>query len=769
MSHEENEETPNPRRIKHRKSWNYFNNSLKIKALKNTEKNSVFSTLFCLKYPCKSVLSVFNIQYSIFNLQFLVSCFLLMFLFSSLLGLEIYGKIVNEQNLPLENVIITTESRSVISNRSGFFNLDQVQKQEKVKIHKIGFEEMEFRADKIPQKIILKKKAIEIPGIEIVEERYKQVLTETSDKIIIKVEKKTENNAADILKDIPGIFVQGIDFPGERKTVSLLGHKSKHTLIMLDGIPLNPSGQDFDLSTIPAEIIDNIEIIRNNPQSGSGSMAGIININTKKSDGKFSLKTGQKIGSFGLFKTSMNLSISNQYFYSYLYAAHNSTHNDFLFNHESGSENNLKNNDKSIRDLDFSIGLNSFPLEVEYGFAIQKFSRKYLTPENINIYDNSKLEGLTNRHKLYLKKEFPKINIISNLFHFYDRSTYDNSESNWFPVLNHHFRNSRGIDTKISFKENFITFDIGTSYKYEYFASENETNPNVNIKKKYRENYAGFGNIKLTKDFFPSSSNLLLSSRIENYNNFGNFMTYRFDADTKFESFLTIILGGSFGTGFTVPSFYDLYWNDGQAHGNEDLKSEKSNGGQIFGKLEWLENFLKISFHSNTIKNLIHWTRQTDYWRPENIETVNISNFEIDSHFSFLEHFNLGISYLNTIAKNKTKGGDLYDKFLPYIPEYNFQAILKYEIKNFSTKIIHSKIGKQYTTSDQLSEELIMPEFDLTDIEVSYNLQFGKMDFGISGAVNNIFDEDYELYKYMPQPGRNWQVEMNVKYKILKK
>ena len=766
MSREEHEETLNPKKIKHREH-------------RNTPKRQIKNSVSSVTLPVLSKLnedrwqkifnrqsSIFNFQFSIINIQFLASCFLLLFLSFSLYSIEIYGKIVNEQNLPLENVIISTENKTVISNRSGFFDLDQVQENEKIKIHKIGFEDMEFIADEIPQKIILKKKAIEISGIEVVEERFKQVLTETSDKIIIKVEKKSENNAADILKDIPGIYVQGVDLPGERKTVSLLGHKSKHTLIMLDGIPLNPSGQDFDLSTIPAEIIDNIEIIRNNPQSGSGSMAGIININTKKSNGRFSLKTGQKIGSFGLSKTYANLSISNRYFYSYLYAAHNSTNNDFLFNNESGSENNLKNNDNSIQDLDFSIGLNSFPLEIEYGFDVQKFSRKYLTPENINIYDNSKLEGLTNRHKIHLKKDFSKVNITSNLFYFYDRSTYDNMESSWFPILNHHFRNSRGIDTKISFKEKIINFDLGTSYKYEDFESENETNPSANIAQKYRENYAGFGNVKFSKYFFPFSSNLLLSSRIEKYNNFGKFATYRFDADFKYENFLTFILGGSFGTGFTVPSFYDLYWNDGQAHGNEDLVSESSKGGQIFGKLEWLKNSLKISFHSNTIKNLIHWTRQTDYWRPENIETVNISNFEIDSHFSFFKHFNLGISYLKTFAKNKTKDGDLYNKFLPYIPEYNFQAILKYEIKKFSTKIIHSKTGKQYTTPDQLSEELIMPEFDLTNIEVSYNIQIKKMNFGISGAVNNIFDENYELYKYMPQPGRNWQIEMNVKYKI---
>jgi outer membrane cobalamin receptor len=74
-------------------------------------------------------------------------------------------------------------------------------------------------------------------------------------------------------------------------------------------------------------------------------------------------------------------------------------------------------------------------------------------------------------------------------------------------------------------------------------------------------------------------------------------------------------------------------------------------------------------------------------------------------------------------------------------------------------------VGKQYTTPDQLSEELVMPAYDLTDVEVSYLFKWKKIDVRIVGVVKNIFNENYELYKYMPQPGRNWQLNFNLNYK----
>ena len=67
--------------------------------------------------------------------------------------------------------------------------------------------------------------------------------------------------------------------------MSIRGSTSSQVLVLLDGIHLNSSRDgSVDLSTIPLEIIDHIEIVRGGESSlyGSSAIGGVINIITKK-------------------------------------------------------------------------------------------------------------------------------------------------------------------------------------------------------------------------------------------------------------------------------------------------------------------------------------------------------------------------------------------------------------------------------------------------------------------------------------------------------
>ena len=79
-----------------------------------------------------------------------------------------------------------------------------------------------------------------------------------------------------------------------RETISIRGMDSDYTLIMVNGRKMNSSnaivrGNDFDLSTIPKENIERIEIIRG-PMSalyGSEALGGVVNIITRLPDNQW--------------------------------------------------------------------------------------------------------------------------------------------------------------------------------------------------------------------------------------------------------------------------------------------------------------------------------------------------------------------------------------------------------------------------------------------------------------------------------------------------
>lgn len=136
------------------------------------------------------------------------------------------------------------------------------------------------------------------------------------------------NRVATILQQVPGLH---LDEMGGRSGISSLylrGADPNFTLVMLDGVPMNDStnqrGGSVDLSTIPLDRIERVEIVRG-PLSafyGSEAMAGAINFITKSASTTPSLRLLGEGGRFdylkGLLQTggslgpvSANISLSH--------------------------------------------------------------------------------------------------------------------------------------------------------------------------------------------------------------------------------------------------------------------------------------------------------------------------------------------------------------------------------------------------------------------------------------------------------------------------
>jgi vitamin B12 transporter len=89
------------------------------------------------------------------------------------------------------------------------------------------------------------------------------------------------------LSTVPGVSFTSSGGPGQTKSLLLRGAKAEHTLVLIDGIPVNdplsPS-RAFDFGQIPVSEIDHVEILKG-PQSvlyGSDAMGGVVQIFTKK-------------------------------------------------------------------------------------------------------------------------------------------------------------------------------------------------------------------------------------------------------------------------------------------------------------------------------------------------------------------------------------------------------------------------------------------------------------------------------------------------------
>jgi vitamin B12 transporter len=135
------------------------------------------------------------------------------------------------------------------------------------------------------------------------------------------------NRVATMLQQVPGLHTDEMIGRSGISSVYLRGADPNFTLIMLDGVPMNDStnqrGGSVDLSTIPIDRIDRVEIVRG-PLSafyGSEAMAGAINFITKSAatapsfrllgeGGRFDYLKGlvQTGGSLGPLSANLSLS-----------------------------------------------------------------------------------------------------------------------------------------------------------------------------------------------------------------------------------------------------------------------------------------------------------------------------------------------------------------------------------------------------------------------------------------------------------------------------
>lgn len=90
-------------------------------------------------------------------------------------------------------------------------------------------------------------------------------------------------DTASLLAPAPGVVVASTGSAGQAQTVSVRGAASNGVLVLLDGIPLGGPGESVDLATVPAAVVERLEVLRGGgARYGPGALGGVVNIVTQK-------------------------------------------------------------------------------------------------------------------------------------------------------------------------------------------------------------------------------------------------------------------------------------------------------------------------------------------------------------------------------------------------------------------------------------------------------------------------------------------------------
>lgn len=103
------------------------------------------------------------------------------------------------------------------------------------------------------------------------------------------IELASPSLAGDVLRGLPGVVVQRAGSPGGLENIKIRGGKSTHTLVLIDGFPVNsPTLGEFDVGSLPPDGFERIEIVRGAQSAlyGSNAMGGVVNFIPRKGEGR---------------------------------------------------------------------------------------------------------------------------------------------------------------------------------------------------------------------------------------------------------------------------------------------------------------------------------------------------------------------------------------------------------------------------------------------------------------------------------------------------
>lgn len=120
-----------------------------------------------------------------------------------------------------------------------------------------------------------------------------------------QIKRQQADTALEVLRNIPGVFVRRSGAVGRTTSIVIRGSTDDQVLVLLDGVEVNsPTLGSFNWSTLPADFIERIEVLRGSASTlyGSKAIGGVINIITKRGEGPMRTSYQQEFGTLRTFR-----------------------------------------------------------------------------------------------------------------------------------------------------------------------------------------------------------------------------------------------------------------------------------------------------------------------------------------------------------------------------------------------------------------------------------------------------------------------------------
>jgi vitamin B12 transporter len=596
------------------------------------------------------------------------------------------------------------------------------------------------------------------------------------------IQNKDARNLAEALELLPGVEVR----TGAEGTprVDLRGFRSRHVLLLLDGIPLNSTfdGQ-FDPSIIPTENIAKIKVSYGTSSVlyGQGALAGVINIITKKGkEGVQGMASGEvgegleRLGRFNLSGAKENV----DFFVSGSMAARRGFRLSDNFDSTPLEDGNLRENSDARRNNlfgnigyspteDWDIGLVATYTKGNYGVPPSTKQSTKTDPDpfasNPKYERVNDLEGFS--AQLSTSYDLPGPADIRGWVYFNsldeERTRYDDSNYNSMNSKGSYFEDGKSkvwggaLQGNCDLKS-FGFFTIGLDAQRQDYETSGKVR-DVQVGKNYEFSYF---DDKWNLDVYDAS----IEYEVSPFQNFGVVLGYghhwlnkkegsndddgSYLAGLHYDVLKDTRLKGSFARKIRFPTIRQLYEKE---YGNPDLKTEESYNYELGVEQGLpLNSRIALTGFLSDVRNYIE--KPFNDVPYENNDKYRFQGFELTAETRFMRNLMLRAGYTFLDTKDKSPGTEKDE--LQYRPKHKLTLEGKYAFScGFSAYMNVIYVSDQvYYSRDTPLEKRDLNNYALVNIKFDQTLLNGLLDVYV--GADNLFDKDYEESYGFPMAGR---------------
>jgi vitamin B12 transporter len=545
------------------------------------------------------------------------------------------------------------------------------------------------------------------------------------------------SNAAEVLQYIPGVYVEFNGGLGSDATARIQGSEIRHVAVYQDGVPLNQLlNPRTDLSYLPIDAIDRIEIYKGPASSAWGSsLGGVINVVTKEPDRKkpFAADVRTSYGEYVTLKSRGTLGGTVDRFGYLLSLTHDES--DGFIKHTEYEQDSI------YGKLNYELGETS---RLNFAYSYDKGRNEDPLPNYPGFWDDIDNKR-TYERLLFETSPAKNLDLIFEGRHHRFDSRIEDVYSDSREIYNDYVDETWGVSVRIRYDSSEVnTLVLGFDEDWGEFDWMSEVYGRD--LEGDTTNRATYANDTFTVGDLTFNAGL----RYDHNDDFGGEFSpsggvvYRISGKDA-------LIRAQIAKGFSVP---DVLWIHHPENGNPDLNPETAMNYQLGGEVQPFE-FLKVelNFFRADIKDLIDKNPDTEKY--ENIDKVTRQGIEgnVTASFDFGLTVSFGGSYVDVVDEET-------DDVIKDIPRTMYNASASYTHEWMTHSIVGRYIDHNSTYPETKDKVFI---FDyLISVKLPLPERYGKP--SLFGAVYNVTNTSYLCREVWPQPDR-W-VEGGVRFEF---